>query len=171
MGVSRVNTNADIATYKEFVSFIAALHHVNDTVWTNPIANGKWSISEIVSHIKNWDRYLLAETLPAVRKGEDIEFPDFDTYNQIASDYVKSGIMHAELIKETILTREQLVMELFEMPVDALHRHVTVNGASHCPHTGTPYSLAYIIKEFIEHDNLHKQQIVEFLSESKSTTK
>jgi len=73
--------------------------------------------------------------------------------------------------KETILTREQLVLELFEMPVVALHRDVTVNGASHCPHSGTPYSLAYIIKEFIEHDSLHKQQIVEFLGESTSTPK
>ncbi len=35
-----------------------------------------------------------------------------------------------------------------------------------CPHTGTPYSLLYIIQEFIEHDQHHKVQIDKALLQS-----
>lgn len=93
-------------------------------------------------------------------------FPDFDTYNQRASVYSRSGVSQAGLIAEVIQIREQLVTQLWDMPDTELHEHLTANGVSHCPHTGTPYSLSYILKEFVAHDNHHKQQIIYFLREN-----
>ncbi len=62
--------------------------------------------------------------------------------------------------------RELLVKELRLLPAGNLEKPLTANGVSYCPHTGTPYSLIYIIKEFIEHDNHHKKQIIHFLNEN-----
>lgn len=56
--------------------------------------------------------------------------------------------------------------ELRLLPAGNLEKPLTANGVSYCPHTGTPYSLIYIIKEFIEHDNHHKRQIIHFLNEN-----
>ncbi|MET3293275.1 UNVERIFIED_CONTAM: putative damage-inducible protein DinB [Brevibacillus sp. OAP136] len=159
-----MNESTDIITFREFVSWVATLNDLDESLWVKPISEGKWSVSESVSHIMNWDHYLLAQILPSVKKGEDMVFPDFDTYNNLAIDYAKSGITKSELIKEVINAREQLVIQLLELPVDKRNKHIAVNGVSHCPHTGTPYSLAYIVKEFIQHDNHHKEQIVSFLS-------
>ena len=48
----------------------------------------------------NWDDYLLRETLSSVRDGKGMEFPDFDTYNKLASSYAKSGISKMKLLKK-----------------------------------------------------------------------
>ncbi|SDD17443.1 hypothetical protein SAMN02799630_02319 [Paenibacillus sp. UNCCL117] len=60
-------------------------------------------------------------------------------------------------------TRMELIDLLLEAGEDAIRKHVTVNGVKLCPHTGTPYSVLYIIQEFIEHDNHHKAQSQHFL--------
>ena len=73
---------------------------------------GKWTIGEIISHIMNWDDYLLRETLSSVRDGKGMEFPDFDTYNKLASSYAKSGISKMKLLEEAKAKRELLVKEL-----------------------------------------------------------
>lgn len=127
---------------------------------------GKWTVSEIISHIMNWDDYLLRETLSSVRNGQGMEFPDFDTYNKLASNYAKSGISKVKLLEEAKAKRELLVKELKLLPDENLKKPLTANGVSHCPHTGTPYSLIYIIKEFIDHDNHHKRQVIHFLNEN-----
>ena len=60
----------------------------------------------------NWDDYLLRETLSSVRDGKGMEFPDFDTYNKLASSYAKSGISKMKLLEEAKSKRELLVKEL-----------------------------------------------------------
>ena len=110
----------------------------------------------------NWDDYLLRETLSSVRDGKGMEFPDFDTYNKLASSYAKSGISKMKLLEEAKAKRELLVKELRLLSAGNLKKPLTANGVSHCPHTGTPYSLIYIIKEFVDHDNHHKRQVIHF---------
>ena len=155
-----------IADFSKYSSWLNTLVDMNETLWSKPIAKGKWSISEIIAHIINWDNHLLSEVIPSVRKEKGMEFPDFDTYNKKASDYAKSGISQSKLLKEAKDTRELLVKELNELPTEKLTKSLTSNGITHCPHTGTPYSLIYIVKEFTDHDNHHKRQIIQFLKEN-----
>lgn len=145
--------------YEESIMWIEILRNVENEIWKQPIAAGKWSVGEVVSHLMNWDRYLLSHILPAVRKGEEMNFPPFDEQNEIASQYAKSGVSKEKLIDETIEIRKKLVQECFEMKKEVFYKSLPCNGVTHCPHTGTPYSLSYIIEEFAEHDNHHKKQI------------
>lgn len=154
-----------IDQFSQYSSWLSTLEGINEELWSRPIAKGKWSISEIIAHITNWDNHLLSEVIPAVKNGQGMEFPDFDTYNKEASNYVKSGKSQSELLEEAKRTREQLVRELHALPTETLNKATTSNDVTHCPHTGTPYSLLYIIKEFIDHDNHHKKQILQFLKE------
>jgi hypothetical protein len=48
---------------------------------------------------------------------------------------------------------------------DVATKNVTANGVANCPNTGTPYSLLYIIYEFIEHGNYHKNQILSVIGD------
>ncbi|MDA1633558.1 DinB family protein [Bacillus cereus] len=158
--------NKIINDFNEYSIWIHTLKCMKEELWVAPISEGKWTVGEIVSHIMNWDDYLLRETLSSVRDGKGMEFPDFDTYNKLASSYAKSGISKVKLLEEAKAKRELLVKELRLLHDEKLKKPLTANGVSHCPHTGTPYSLIYIIKEFIEHDNHHKRQVIHFLNEN-----
>ena len=158
--------NKIINDFKEYSIWITTLKDMKEELWTAPISGGKWTVGEIISHIMNWDDYLLRETLSSVRDGLGMEFPDFDTYNKIASNYAKSGISKMKLLEEAQAKRDLLVQELNRLSIGKLKEHLTANGVSYCPHTGIPYSLIYIIKEFVDHDNHHKRQIINFLNEN-----
>jgi uncharacterized damage-inducible protein DinB len=158
--------NKIIHDFNEYSIWLNTLKGMKEELWVAPISEGKWTIGEIVSHIMNWDECLLSKVLPLVREGQGVEFPDFNTYNKIASSYAKSGISKMKLLEEAKTKRELLVKELRLLPAGNLKKPVTANGVSHCPHTGTPYSLIYIIKEFIDHDNHHKRQVMHFLNEN-----
>ncbi|PGD09378.1 hypothetical protein COM34_10125 [Bacillus wiedmannii] len=156
--------NKIIHDFNEYSIWLNTLKGMKEELWMNPISEGKWTIGEIVSHIMNWDECLLTKVLPSVREGQGMEFPDFDTYNKLASNYAKSGISKMRLLEEAKAKRELLVKELRLLHDEKLKKPLTANGVSHCPHTGTPYSLIYIIKEFIEHDNHHKRQVSHFFN-------
>ena len=147
-----------IFRYKEFTEWTDTLHDVHESIWLQPISDGKASVGEIISHLQNWDSYLIFTIIPALKNGEGMVFPDFDSFNKIAYEYARSGIPKDRLLDEFKQTRLHLVEILFAEP-DVVSKHVTANGVETCPHTGTPYSLLYIIHEFNDHDNHHKKQI------------
>ncbi|PEV02462.1 hypothetical protein CN417_27980 [Bacillus thuringiensis] len=155
-----------INNFRHYSSWLSTLEGIDETLWSKPIAEGKWSVNEIIAHIINWDNHLLTETLPSVQNEKGMEFPDFDIHNKKASNYAKSGISQSKLLEEAKDTRELLVKELNELSSEKLNQPLTANGVTHCPHTGTPYSLIYIVNEFTDHDNHHKRQIIQFLKEN-----
>ncbi|MGG2015726.1 DinB family protein [Bacillus sp. S10(2024)] len=152
-----------ISHFNHYSLWLTTLKEIDETLWFKPIADGKWSVSEIIAHIMNWDNHLLTEVLPSVQNEKGMKFPDFDTHNKKAANYAKSGISQSKLLEEAKNTRELLVKELNELSTEKLKRPLTANGVTHCPHTGTPYSLIYIVKEFTDHDNHHQRQIIQFL--------
>ncbi|MBU9723291.1 MULTISPECIES: DinB family protein [Bacillaceae] len=152
-----------IHSFGEFSTWLSTLEDLDETLWSKPISEGKWSVSEIVAHIMNWDHHLLFEVIPSVREGKGMEFPECDPFNKKASDYAKSGVSQAKLLKEVRYKRELLVKELHTVPTVMLNKPLTVNGETHCPHTGLPYSLIVITHHFIYHDQHHQKQITEFL--------
>lgn len=161
------NTHDMILRYKAFSSWVAALNEIDQSLWTQPVEQGKWSVSEIISHLMNWDRYLLEAVVPTIRDGGTaIHFPEFDPYNQQAANYAKSGISQAALIEETIRMREQLVDQLLALSPEQYNRPITTNGVAISPHSGQPYTLAYLVEEFVMHDQQHQAQIEQFLQKS-----
>ena len=162
-GIHLNRKNDIINQFHQLPSWMNSIKGMDEQLWGSPLSDGKWSTSEVLAHILNWDQYLLAEILPSVRNRKEMNFPDFDPFNQLASAYAKSGISSEALLNEAIAVREQLINQLIEMPDELLTYPLPVNGVSHCPHTGRPYSLIFIIEDFIEHDNHHKQEIVRFL--------
>ncbi|MNN06271.1 DinB superfamily protein [compost metagenome] len=145
-----MDMNQEIFAFKRFCEWLNLLNNVDSKLWLKPVARGKWSSAEIVSHLMNWDRFIQDSVIPAVRQGQMIRFPDEDSYNQLAADYARSGISQSELIKETIQERERVVAELLALPEEIYQRK-------------TNYSLAFLIPEFVGHDEHHKGQIERFL--------
>lgn len=82
-----------------------ALKTMEKTVFFHPIAEGKWSTAEIISHISFWDQYIREETLPQMKKDAVIESIDFDTLNNQAADYALSGVSQQHLIHKQLKER------------------------------------------------------------------
>jgi hypothetical protein len=113
------------------------------------MSQGKWSVSEVIAHLMNWDRYLISSVVPAAKSGDSLTFPEFGGYNKLASEYARSGITQAALIEEAVRTREELSAQLLELPEELFHK-------------GGEESLASVIRDFVWHDNEHKGKILEF---------
>jgi hypothetical protein len=77
-----------LATFEEFAAWLRSLQ-MEPAFWERPIAEGKWEVRDVIAHLLHWDEYLLTHTLPAVRRGKNIQFPDFDTYNHASLRYRK----------------------------------------------------------------------------------
>ncbi|MCR8635686.1 DinB family protein [Paenibacillus radicis (ex Xue et al. 2023)] len=142
--------------------WLSFLKDIQVDAWNEPISIGKASIAEIIGHLINWDQYLLTNVVPTVKEDGKIMFPEFDSFNRKGYAYARQ-ISRNQLIADFASTRKQLVAVLLELPAEVINRPTTANGASHCPHTGEPYSLLYIIQEFTEHDEHHRKQIHNYI--------
>jgi len=156
-----------IHQYHKFIEWMDTLRDLDDNAWLTPVAEGKATIGEVVAHLQNWDHYIIHTIIPSIKHGEGMVFPDFDSFNQKAYEYARSGITKNRMLDEFKQTRLQLVELLLTEP-EVAAKQVTANGVVNCPHTGTPYSLLYIIHEFIEHDLHHKNQILSAIGFSRS---
>jgi hypothetical protein len=154
-----MNINNTISVYRQFIEWTDTLQELDNTIWFKPIKDGKASIAEIISHLMNWDRFLISDIIPKITNGNGIVFPEFDSFNSLAYQYAKSGVSKNQLLREFSSARLELTDILEKLDPEHLVRNVTANGATHCPHTGTAYSLLYIIHEFIDHDDHHKEQV------------
>lgn len=84
--------NDTIHRYKEFIEWTEKLRDLDEKIWLTPISEGKATVSEIVSHLLNWDNYLINTIIPAIKNGKGMVFPDFNSFNQKAYEYAYSGI-------------------------------------------------------------------------------
>ncbi|QUE85358.1 DinB family protein [Exiguobacterium alkaliphilum] len=152
------NTSDVIDEFASYTTWLNTLTELDESTWEKPIATDKWSIKAIVLHIAHWDNHLLNVIIPAVKNGEGMIFPEFDSFNARATQKAK------RLSGEKVLTfaktsRSSLIEGLTSLRHETMTMHMTANGATHCPHQGVPYTLAYIVTEFIEHDRHHQQQV------------
>ncbi|SEJ71725.1 DinB superfamily protein [Bhargavaea ginsengi] len=161
MGPDR-ETEKIIREFGAYSDWLFELKSVDPHVLKKPLAEGKWSASEIIAHILKWDEHLSDRVIPAVLEGEGMAFPEFGPFNNRAAAYAEK-VTPGRLITEAGAARNQLVSRLFELPESVLVRPAASNGDSHCPYTGSPYTLIYIIGDFIYHDQHHRQQIDDFL--------
>ncbi|KAB2864008.1 MAG: ClbS/DfsB family four-helix bundle protein [Exiguobacterium chiriqhucha] len=152
------NTSNVIDEFVSYTKWLNTLTELDETTWENSISTNKWSIKTIVLHIAHWDNHLLNVIIPAVKNGEGMIFPEFDSFNARATQKAKrlSGENVLQLAKTS---RSSLVEALTSLRQETLTSQTTANGATHCPHQGVPYTLAYIVTEFIEHDRHHQQQV------------
>ncbi|MEZ0479581.1 DinB family protein [Planococcus sp. SSTMD024] len=77
-----------------------------------PIADGKWSIAQMVMHLAEWDRFIRSERLPHMTEGAHLEpLPEVDEFNRRAIDKAETMDFPAiitQAIEERRLLKEQL---------------------------------------------------------------
>ncbi|MDQ0217143.1 hypothetical protein ELQ35_08575 [Peribacillus cavernae] len=118
-----MKTNDDLINDLEhFVLWVESLQTYENEDFFQPISVGKWSISEIISHITFWDKYILQETIPKMKTNAEINSIKFQELNDKASEYALSGSSFKILIEELIKSRRLLPDRLVN---DSLHYTAT----------------------------------------------
>ncbi|GAA0603328.1 hypothetical protein GCM10009001_20360 [Virgibacillus siamensis] len=152
-----------INDFENFNLYVNSLRTMEEALFFEPIAEGKWSAAEIISHISYWDKYIRKETLPQMKINAAIKSIDFDPLNKQAANYALSGVSRQHLLHKQLEERTQLVSDLRKKNEKEFFATFSLNGEEVDQYSGYPHSIFNYIAAFIWHDNHHKQQIDGFL--------
>ncbi|OOC62154.1 DinB family protein [Paenibacillus ihbetae] len=142
-----------LGQYGEWIDRVKELAERDETLWSTPVAEGKWTVREVVCHIFRWDEYFFTEAIEKIARGEDptSEHLDYDEFNENARHYAKACTTEA-LVRQTIAARERLIEAIRVMPENVYEGEYTDKD-------GHPFKVAQFMKDFIWHDNHHLRQL------------
>ncbi len=145
-----------IKEFSGLIPFLESLREIDDAVWTAPIGDGKWSIRDIVSHVRLWDEYFLREAVDRIASGEPLvlEHPDIDEFNRRAVAYGEAT-PRDKLIQEAVAYRRRILERLAQIPQE---EYTTAFAGP-----DGKFVIQDYIRDFIDHDNWHREQIEAFL--------
>lgn len=91
------------------IEFVEALARLTEEDWRRPIAEGKWSIAEIIGHFDFWDTFLLTERLPHFFKQQHFQpAPTPETINVHTATFARNEPQQS-IINRFTHNRQQLV--------------------------------------------------------------
>ncbi|OXM16222.1 hypothetical protein [Paenibacillus herberti] len=61
--------NKGLNEFSDFLLWVETLKVTAKDVWFKPISTGKWSLREILAHIKYWDKNSLELMVPSMSEG------------------------------------------------------------------------------------------------------
>ncbi|MNJ54393.1 DinB superfamily protein [compost metagenome] len=138
-------------TMKEFEEFTHYVDSIAEELLSVPIAEGKWNVKEVVSHLINWDTYSIEKMVPYMKDNAILpEFIDHDTHNRVAVEIAKNYRDSAALKNDFRETRKTLVSLLNSVGSDI---SFTI-GKGKRKYTTDSYA-----KIFVHHDKQHQEQI------------
>ncbi|KGR75603.1 DinB family protein [Ureibacillus sinduriensis] len=141
--------------FENSVDWVKNLENLTEEQWRTPIAQGKWTIAEVVGHFEAWDRFLLNERLPYLIEGAILpKGPETEQLNRQSS--IKSKVKtKGEIIKGFIAARRSLIIVINNIEDELWAQEIKVNQ--------TTLTLTAYLKGFVEHDEHHFSQIQEIL--------
>lgn len=120
------------------------------------IAEGKWSIAQIIMHLAEWDRFMREQRLPQMEQGAEVErLPDVDAFNEAAVKPVAS-MKFQEVLAHAQKQRALLVQEIEGMADAKWHSRFHIGQREMDP--------AAYFAGILEHDAHHRKQIEGFLA-------
>jgi uncharacterized damage-inducible protein DinB len=149
--------NKVIVKYQNFTNWLESLKTMPEEYWLVPIKVGKWSVGEIISHIKAWDHFVWEERVRYFVSGTELPKKNFDPeeINKKAAEKARDGKSKSKLIDEVIACRIRVAKKLEEVPASVWERKIELGKSF--------VSLSEYIEGLVEHDLHHQAQIEQFL--------
>ncbi|MCM3719421.1 DinB family protein [Fictibacillus phosphorivorans] len=146
-----------LTNYENFTNWLQQLKRVPQEYWLMPIKEGKWSVGEIVAHIKAWDVFVWDERVSYFMSGSEIppKKVDVEEINSNAAYEARSGISKDQLLDEVIECRQVVSDKLGKVPNTVWQEKIEMGSKM--------ITLCEYISGLVKHDEHHKKQIEEFL--------
>ncbi|MFS0871981.1 DinB family protein [Paenibacillus xylanilyticus] len=149
-------TDEMIEEFKSFTSYVMELDTLSEQVWNTPIAEGKWTLKDVIAHIMLWDQYFYEEAIYKIKHDEPltVRHLNFNEFNANAMEYSKTK------------SKKAIVEELVEKRMNIIH---AITGLQEEEYTREykdgdkkKFSIKKYVRAFISHDKHHKKQIESF---------
>ncbi|WP_171056229.1 GNAT family N-acetyltransferase [Paenibacillus sinopodophylli] len=139
--------------FKEWTAFVTDLARYDKRLWNQSVGVGKWSVRQVVAHIKRWDDYFYEEAI--ARLGASLPLTvkhlDYDKFNEQAKVYGKAATV-LELSEQAVQSRERIIQAIEALTDDQYE-------ATYTDADGHPFEVSQYMKDFIWHDWHHVNPI------------
>ncbi|MCM3784568.1 DinB family protein [Neobacillus mesonae] len=144
-------SNKTAVDYGKMVVEILKFKELDDHCFLEPISKGKWSVKEIIGHLYYWDKFILEQHIPSMNEGANLRaFPNHDSHNKEAIEYINVFNTTRSLIDEFVLNRRLLIEKISK--IDSNDKFTIGSGKR-------LYTIDKYLKIFIDHDMHHLKQI------------
>lgn len=157
-----VRTNEQmLLDFKSFIPFVKTLEDVSDEQWNEPIAIGKWTLKDIISHLMLWDKYFYEGAIKKIILREPIitKHLDFNEFNANATEYAKL-LTKQTLIEQFVWYRTKIIDAIAGLTEEELVKEYMDGDKK-------KFSVRKYMRSFISHDKHHKKQIEQFVKHMK----
>jgi hypothetical protein len=146
-----------ISRMQDFCGFLALLSDVRADVLLAPMAEGKWSVQEVVAHIMTYDEAFLQSVVIPIEDGRQPNVPDTadnQSFNEKAAELGRK-LTKAQLLQRANLSRRQLLDHLRRLPPKAFQTKQAGR---------VDVGLSELLdNDFVSHDRIHMEQMRRFL--------
>lgn len=144
-------TKEELLKHNRHVSlWVHSLNELSEEKWRKPIAENKWTVAEIISHLSAWDLYIIEHRLAIENEDFPIS-PNVEKFNTTATEYARNHSKET-ILNEFAVNRQKLIECIENIDVQKLqtpfYRNLTI--------------LQYL-GGFIEHDLHHQKQILDVI--------
>lgn len=144
--------------FEAFNQWVGSLKNMDDALWLQPIAPGKWSVGEIICHFIYWDRYFLDQRLPLMKQGNELPpAAGTESFNIIASEKARNQLTQGEVLELFSRNRKELLRVIGELSTEELNVVFSIRNKR--------LTLSDYLDGLIEHDLHHQNQVAAFLQE------
>ncbi|WAT81587.1 DinB family protein [Bacillus safensis] len=107
-----MNKDTVIKHYQHSIEWLQSLTELTDKEWRSAIAEGKWSIAEIIAHFVPWDEFILHDRLKECWNEQALpQAPDALEMNQQSAERARKE-ERSETIGRFISVRTELLQEM-----------------------------------------------------------
>ena len=147
-----------LKAFNDYEVYLASLNTAvkTDAEAHTPIAEGKWSIAQIIMHLAEWDRFMREQRLPQMQQGARVEkLPDADKFNEAAVEPV-ARMKFLEVLAHAQRQRALFSQAIEEMDEARWHAHFHIGSKE--------MDAASYFEGILQHDAHHRKQIDDFLA-------
>lgn len=151
-----MNKDTVIKHYEHTLEWVQSLTKVTEEEWRSAIADGKWSIAEIIAHFVPWDEFILDDRLKEFWNEQALpQAPDAHEMNQQSAERARKE-ERSETIGRFIAVRTELLQEMKKIEPSRWNASFLIGQ--------TELTLSSYFEGLIKHDLHHMEQIKKVLS-------
>ncbi len=151
-----LNKESIIDHYEHSIEWVQSLTEVTEEEWRSAIADGKWSIAEIIAHFVPWDEFILHDRLKEFWNNKALpQAPDVHEMNRQSAERARKE-ERSETIGRFIAVRTKLLQEMKKIEASRWTISFLIGQ--------TELTLSSYFQGLIKHDLHHMEQVKQALS-------
>lgn len=150
-------TTEMVEEFKSFISYVLSLDDLTEEYWNSPIAEGKWTLKDVITHIMLWDKFFYEEGIEKIKENQPltVRHVNFNEFNAKAIEYSK---LHPKktILEQFVEYRMKIINDISGLDEMEYTREYTDGDKK-------KFSIRKYLRGFIPHDKHHKKQIERFI--------